>query len=48
MDQKCSEFSEFRESDKSRNLAHFKDPPCYLCIADGSILASYTGSSRFE
>ena len=48
MNQKFSEFSEFRESEKSleHELGSIYDPLCYLCLA--GILVSYTGGSRFK
>ena len=43
------EFSEFRESDKSRG--QFKDPLCYLCLADTvvtslSLIQEVAGSTK--
>ena len=39
MEQEFTEFSKFRESDKSLNCDQFKDPVSNMC---GSILVSYT------
>ena len=54
MDQKFSDFSKFRESDKSmrHELGQFKDIVCCLCLA-GAVVASWpltqevAGSSLF-
>ena len=43
MDQKFSEFSEFRESDKTlkHELVQFKDPVSHMCRS-GAVVASWS------
>ena len=41
MEQEFTEFSKFRESDKSLNWAQFKDPVSNMCLA-GTVVASWS------
>ena len=47
MEQEFTEFSEFRESDKSlkHELGQFKDPIAHICLA-GAVVASWSLTQR--